>query len=148
MVELNGQPRMKLSQDVGKLTLPCRKDTYRLYSENGYALVDLLQQSSEDPPEVKKKVLCRHPLEESKRAYVTPSKVEKLHEVVWKDGKIQIKLPTLEEIRTKISQSLKLLRPDIKRDLNPTPYKVALSNDLYNFVHELWLQNAPIGELA
>lgn len=26
--------------------------------------------------------------------------------------------------------------------------QVAVSDDLYNFIHDLWLQNAPIGELS
>nr|CAI5828587.1 unnamed protein product [Callosobruchus analis] len=83
MVELNGYPRMKLSQDVGKVTMPGRKDPYRLYSETGDALVDLILRSSEKPPQMNEKVLCRHPFEESKRAYVTPSKVEKLLTLYW-----------------------------------------------------------------
>lgn len=148
MVELNKEPRMKLSQDVTKVTLPCRKNAYRLYGENNYALIDLLQNSSEEPPQIKEKVLCRHPFEESKRAYVVPSKVENLHQLYFKDGAIQKPLPPLHDIRDKVVTSLKVLRPDIKRALNPTPYKVALSNSLYNFVHQFWLQNAPIGELA
>lgn len=126
MVELNGQPRMKLSQDVAKVTMPGCKDAYRLYSESGDALIDLLQRSTEDSPEVNKKVLCRHPFEESKRAYVIPSKVEKLHKVYWQDGRIVHKLPTLNEVREKVRRSLKTLRPDIKRNLNPTPFKVRI----------------------
>ncbi|XP_017776136.1 PREDICTED: nicotinate phosphoribosyltransferase-like [Nicrophorus vespilloides] len=148
MVELNGQPRMKLSQDVGKVTMPGRKDVYRLYSESGDALIDLLQKSSEEAPQVNQKVLCRHPFEESKRAYVTPSKVEKLLRIYWKDGQIIEPLPNLSEIRNKVQASLRTLRPDIKRNLNPTPFKVAVSYNLYKFLHDLWLQNAPIGELS
>lgn len=147
-VELNGQPRIKLSQDVGKITLPCRKDAFRLYGESGFALIDLLQQTSEKEPECNQKVLCRHPFEESKRAFVIPNRVEKLHRVYYKDGEIQEPLPVLEEIRRRVQESLKTLRPDIKRALNPTPYKVSLSNNLYNYLHELWMINAPIGELS
>lgn len=124
MVELNGEPRIKLSQDVGKVTMPGRKDAYRLYSESGHALIDLLQRSIETPPEKDKKVLCRHPFEESKRAYVIPSDVENLHRVYWKDGEICGSLPNLDEIRERVKTSLTTLRPDIKRNLNPTPYKV------------------------
>ena len=80
------------------------------------------------------------------------------------------KLPTLELIRNRVKDSLGTLRNDIKRNLNPTPYKVNLiiyylqnhkfniykifqfqvsvSDNLYNFIHDLWLQNAPIGELS
>lgn len=148
MVELNNEPRMKLSQEVSKLTLPCRKDAYRLYGEDKFAMVDLLQHTTEPPPQINEMVLCRHPFEESKRAYAKPARVDKLHKVFWKDGAVQAPLPTLEAIRKKVIDSLQVLRTDIKRDLNPTPYKVALSNSLYNFVHQLWLKNAPIGELS
>lgn len=59
MVELDSQPRIKLSQDVQKVTIPGKKDTYRLYGEAGYALIDILQRSSENAPVEGKKVLCR-----------------------------------------------------------------------------------------
>ncbi|XP_063914930.1 nicotinate phosphoribosyltransferase isoform X3 [Zophobas morio] len=148
LVELNDQPRIKLSQDVAKVTLPGRKDAYRLYSESGHALVDLLQRSDESPPAINEKVLCRHPFIESKRAYVIPSRVEKLLTVYWKDGAICQMLPDLQQIKEGVQTSLKTLRPDIKRNLNPTPFKVAVSDCLYTFLHNLWLENAPIGELS
>ncbi|XP_029040015.2 nicotinate phosphoribosyltransferase [Osmia bicornis bicornis] len=148
MVEINGQPRIKLSQEVGKVTIPGRKDAFRLYGADGYALIDLLQRSTEEAPQVKQKVLCRHPFQESKRAYVIPTRVEPLHKVYWKNGKLCQPLLTLQEIRNRVQESLRTLRNDHKRNLNPTPYKVAVSDDLYNFIHDLWLQNAPIGELS
>ncbi|KRF81401.1 nicotinate phosphoribosyltransferase isoform X2 [Drosophila novamexicana] len=148
LVEINGQARIKLSQDVEKVTMPGNKNAYRLYSADGHALIDLLQKDSELPPAVGQKVLCRHPFQESKRAYVIPSHVESLYKIYWKAGKICQLLPTLEQVREKVQISLKTLRNDHKRTLNPTPYKVAVSDNLYNFIHDLWLQNAPIGELS
>ncbi|XP_032592438.1 nicotinate phosphoribosyltransferase isoform X2 [Drosophila grimshawi] len=148
LVEINGQARIKLSQDVEKVTMPGNKNAYRLYSADGHALIDLLQKDSEHPPAVGQKVLCRHPFQESKRAYVIPSHVESLYKIYWKAGKICQMLPTLEQVREKVQISLKTLRNDHKRTLNPTPYKVAVSDNLYNFIHDLWLQNAPIGELS
>ncbi|XP_055858067.1 nicotinate phosphoribosyltransferase isoform X1 [Episyrphus balteatus] len=148
LVEINGQARIKLSQDVEKVTMPGNKSAYRLYSADGHALIDLLQKVSEPAPEVGQKVLCRHPFQESKRAYVIPSKVKSLYKVFWTNGQIAQPLPTLEKVREKVQNSLRTLRNDHKRTLNPTPYKVAVSDDLYNFIHDLWLQNAPIGELS
>lgn len=146
MVEINNKPRIKLSQEVGKVTMPGKKNAYRLYGAEGHALVDLLQNSSEAPPQAGQKVLCRHPFEESKRAYVIPSTVEALHKVItrflfflllnlfynmyfsyqiyWKDGKIRRPLPSLLDIRNRVQKSLDTLRSDHKRNLNPTPYKV------------------------
>ncbi|KAK5638209.1 hypothetical protein RI129_012504 [Pyrocoelia pectoralis] len=148
LVELNSKARIKLSQDVSKVTIPGKKEVYRLYGESGHSLVDLLQKGDESPPEPGKKVLCRHPFEESKRAFVTPSKVEKLYKVYWKNGEICKPIRNMQEIRERVKRSMKTLRSDIKRNLNPTPYKVSVSDKLYSFLHDLWLQNAPIGELS
>jgi hypothetical protein len=81
MVEINELPKIKLSQDVGKVTMPGRKNAYRLFGADGHALIDLLQRSSEPEPKVGDKVLCRHPFQESKRAYVIPARVEPLYKV-------------------------------------------------------------------
>jgi len=148
MVEINGSPRIKLSEDVMKVTMPGKKTAYRLYGADGHALIDLLMRSIESPPQVGQKVLCRHPFQESKRAYVIPSRVEPLYKVYWQNGKICCQLPGLEQIREKVRSSLESLRNDHKRNLNPTPYKVSVSDDLYQFIHKLWLENAPIGELS
>lgn len=143
LVDLNRLPRIKLSQDVGKVTMPGKKDAYRLYSESGHALVDLLQRSVEKPPNPGRKVLCRHPFEESKRAYVIPNRVEKLHRLYWKEGRICGSLPNLQVIRRKVQNSLRTLRPDIKRNLNPTPFKVRKNVSLC--MHKLCSSIAVLG---
>lgn len=42
----------------------------------------------------------------------------------WSDGAVQVKLPSLDEVRNRVQSSLQTLRQDHKRNLNPTPYKV------------------------
>lgn len=147
LVEINGIPKIKLSQDVEKVTIPGKKSVYRLYGADGHALIDLMQRTEEPAPQSETRVLCRHPFQESKRAYVCPAKVESLFKLYWKDGELQQDMPTLEGVRDRVQESLQTLRQDHKRNLNPTPYKVGVTDELYNFIHDLWLQNAPIGEL-
>ena len=52
LVELDGMPRLKLSQDMEKMTMPGRKRAYRLYGGDGFAIMDLLQTPEEPPPQV------------------------------------------------------------------------------------------------
>nr|XP_009857496.1 nicotinate phosphoribosyltransferase-like protein isoform X1 [Ciona intestinalis] len=148
LVEVNGEPRMKLSEDVEKINLPGKKNVFRLYSEDGLAILDLIQLCTEKPPAVGKKILVRHPFNESKRAYVCPHKVELLYTDYWGDNCLMQSFSTLQETKQIASDSLKTLRQDIKRELNPTPYKVSVTNEMYHFLHDLWLKHAPIGELS
>ena len=66
-------------------------------------------------------------LQESKRAWVIPSKVEPLYTCYWSDGQVPVDYPSLAEIRQNVQDSLKTLRQDHKRSLNPTPYKVLIN---------------------
>jgi nicotinate phosphoribosyltransferase len=146
LVQINNLPRLKLSEGVSKVTIPGRKEAFRLIGQNGKAILDLLVEVGKPSPEAGKSVLCRHPFDESKRAIVTPTKVEPLHRLVW-DGKRVETLPTLKEVRAYTRDQLLILREDHLRNLNPTPYKVSVSSDLYDMFHALWLQEAPIEQI-
>ncbi|KAG5061193.1 hypothetical protein JHK87_002222 [Glycine soja] len=149
LVEINNKPRIKISEAVSKVTIPCKKRIYRLYGKDGYALVDILTGENEPSPKVGERILCRHPFEESKRAYVVPRKVEELLRCYCagsSDKKEEI-LPPLKDIRERCIKQLEQMRSDHMRRLNPTPYKVSVSAKLYDFIHFLWLNEAPVGEL-
>lgn len=145
LVEIDGQPCLKLSQEISKVSIPGRKDTYRLYNSEGKPTLDLICEVGTEVKEGER-ILCRHPFSEAKRVYVTPSKVEKLHLLIW-DGKLVTDLPSDEEIQQFITDQLERIREDHIRHLNPTPYKVSLTEKLYKTFHELWLQESTIEEI-
>nr|GEX74965.1 nicotinate phosphoribosyltransferase 2-like [Tanacetum cinerariifolium] len=149
LVEINNQPRIKLSEDVSKVSIPCKKRSFRLYGKEGYALLDIMAGENEAPPKVGERILCRHPFNESKRAYVVPQRVEELMKCYWPRtiDKKREELPTLGENRERCAQQVEQMRPDHMRKLNPTPYKVSVTAKLYDFIHFLWLNEAPVGEL-
>uniref|UniRef100_A0A7N0TA44 Nicotinate phosphoribosyltransferase n=1 Tax=Kalanchoe fedtschenkoi TaxID=63787 RepID=A0A7N0TA44_KALFE len=132
LVEINKQPRIKLSEDVTKVSIPCKKRCYRLYGKEGYPLVDIMTGENEPAPKVGERLLCRHPFSESKRAYVVPQKVEELLKCYWpgSSGNTREELPPLKVIRERCIQQLELMRRDHMRRLNPTPYKVKPLNTL------------------
>ncbi|CAF0742534.1 unnamed protein product [Didymodactylos carnosus] len=147
LVELNGSPRIKVSQDIEKVTIPGRKNVYRLFGHDGKALCDLLTRHDEVCPVQTQRILSRHPFSEQRRAYVNPTSVLDLYKLYWADNQIKIPLPTLKEVKMYAKEQIESLRKDHKRDLNPTPYKVSVTNALFEFMHSLWMKSVPIGEL-
>jgi nicotinate phosphoribosyltransferase len=51
---------------------------------------------------------------------------------------------SLGEARRAVEEQLKSLRPDMLRYINPTPYKVSVSPNLFTFLHELWQTETPV----
>lgn len=133
LVEVNGQPRIKVSQDSVKVTIPSRKEAYRLFNASGEPVLDLLIASGTTPPVPMKRILCRAPFDANKRVYVTPSKVQLLHSC-WFDGALTKPFPSLRAVRTRVQEQLAQFREDHLRRLNPTPYKLSVTSDLYTFV--------------
>ena len=145
---MNGRPRMKLSEDPGKTTTPGRKKIYRLYSKEGYPILDLVMLADEEAPKVGERILCYHIHNTKKRCYCTPSRVEELLVKVWdKEQGVVYELPPLKESRDYVLKQLKEAREDHIRYMNPTPYKVSASTRLSDYVNEIWTSICPIAEL-
>ena len=107
------------------MTFPGKKNAYRLYDKDNCPLVDLLTKSDENEPRVGVAFLCRHPFIETKRAYLTPSKVENLLVLMWDKGRlVEENMEPIEAVKKRVRDQLHNLRNDHKRLLNPTPYKV------------------------
>lgn len=146
LVEVKGIPRIKLSQELSKMTIPGRKQVYRLYGEDGYSLLDVMVRAEDPPPAPGRRLLCHHPFDPIKRVYVTPSKVVALLHPVW-DGKRLYPVVGLQESREYVLAQLRSTREDHLRDINPTPYKVSVTEELYNYIYHLWSEESPVTEL-
>ena len=150
LVSCGGKPRIKISQEVEKITVPGLKHAYRLYNSAGCPVVDLLQSADEPPPTPGTRILCRHPFQETKRAYVTPSSVQPLHTCVWDGDFTEEYAPPflpLATLRSFVMEQVVTLREDHMRPINPTPYKVSVSSELYEKLHTIWLAESPIPDI-
>jgi nicotinate phosphoribosyltransferase len=147
LVMIKGHPRIKISDDVHKVTIPGRKEAFRVIGQEGYPLLDLLVESGSKEPRVGERILCRHPYDETKRVHITPTEVITLHRCVWDRGRRTLCPEPLSVTRSFVQDQLSSMRSDHLRAINPTPYKVSVTDELYQFIHSLWLQEAPIAEL-
>ncbi|XP_064562856.1 nicotinate phosphoribosyltransferase isoform X2 [Zonotrichia leucophrys gambelii] len=137
LVEVNGSPCLKLTEDEEKMTIPGMKAIYRLYDAAGHPFMDLMALEEEPSPsagqELGIRVLGR--LEESTK--VIPSTVEPLHRTYFRDGQVCEPLPSLPEVRTHAQLSLNLLSPAHRRLHEPQPYPVAVTERLHQLFLEL-----------
>jgi nicotinate phosphoribosyltransferase len=144
LVEIDGQPRIKLTQELLKVPIPARKIAYRLSGSEGYYLADVMTLEDEEPPTVGEPYLCRHPYLPEQQVIVLPSSVEPLHSRVFEGGRSLLEVENLMEIRERSCRLQRGIRPDHRRALNPTPYKVSLSGKLFDYMYELWRREAPV----
>ncbi len=147
LVELAGTPRIKISQELAKVTVPGRKRTYRLVGHEGHYLADVMTLEEEPPPTVGEPYLCRHPFIPEQRVWIVPSSVEPLHSKVFQGGRSLVAEETLETIRERSRQLQQGIRADHRRALNPTPYKVSLSARLFDEMYDLWQREAAVKTL-
>jgi nicotinate phosphoribosyltransferase len=148
LVTIKDQYTIKLSESLRKMTIPGKKRCFRLYNKDKIAVVDIMILENEEIPEVGKLILCRDPFSEGRRVNVNPSYVEELHQVYFENGKLQLPLPNIHQIRDYVKNNIKKTRNDHVRLLNPTPYKVSVSQKLYQVIHDMWLDVRPVGTIS
>lgn len=144
LVECKGRPCVKLSDEYEKTTLPGRKKVYRLFGKSKEALADVMQHFDEPAPQAGQALRCHHPFVERKRCDVRPTEVLELLRLVMQNGKVTCSLPTVRELRDFAATQVRVLREDHIRSLNPTAYKVSLSESYSAFCKELWGASMPI----
>ena len=149
LVEIDGEPRIKLSNDMDKVLIPGKKLAYRLFGEAGWPLLDLLVGANEEQPEVGHRTLCLHPFMEQKRVAVIPKRVVKLHSLVFdgENGVVAEQQSTLGETRQFVNDQINHTRADLLRYVNPGEYKVSVSEKTFRFLHQMWQTETPVREL-
>ena len=140
LVEVDGKSCIKISQKRDKMSFPGRKDAHRLIGQDGKAILDLITKHIHPTSLKEKTILCCDPFDETDRIAVIPSEIIPLHTLIW-DGGLTSPLPTPPEIKKRIDQEMTRLREDHLRTVNPTPYRVSLSLELYGHLQDILRRN-------
>ncbi len=132
-------PRIKISENVGKITTPHFKKVYRLYAlDSGKAEADLLMVHDEVLND-KEPVELFDPLATWKRKTLTNYKAVELLQPIFLQGKLVYRLPTIEEMRKYCLEQVASLWDEVTRFENPHNYYVDLSQKLWDIKQELLL---------
>ena len=134
-------PKIKISENVEKITNPHHKKLYRFYAKDtGKAIADYLTVYDEVVDDSKDMTIFDPDATwKTKRVYNFTAR--ELQVPVFKDGKLVYKLPSLEEIRAYCLSQVDTLWDEVKRFDNPQTYFVDLSQKLWDIKYDLLKSN-------
>lgn len=133
-------PKIKISENIEKITNPSFKKVYRFYcKETNYALADVIMLREEQAPEGEYEIFDQH--NTWKRKKLNNYYIRELQEKIFENGKLIYKSPTLKEIAEYSKQQLGTIWDEVKRLNNPQKYYVDLSQKLYDLKTELLNKN-------
>ena len=133
-------PKIKISENVGKITNPGFKRVYRLFDkETGMAEADYITLYDEVVDDTKPLEIC-DPEARWKTKVIHGFNAVELQVPVFKNGELVYKLPTLEEIKRTCAYGVSTLWPEVKRFDFPHQYYVDLSAKLMALKDEMLKQ--------
>jgi nicotinate phosphoribosyltransferase len=123
-------PKIKISENVGKITNPGFKKLFRFYNrETGMAEADYICLSHESVDDSRPLTIC-DPEARWKRKTMENFTAKELLVPIFEKGEPVYELPTLDQIRAYCAAQLAALWPEVKRFENPHGYYVDLSEEL------------------
>ena len=130
-------PKIKLSENVEKITTPCSKRVVRLYSnDTGKAIADVLMLADESLPDGSDYEIF-DPQHTWKRKTVTDYHARDLLVKVFDKGRCVYESPDIESIRKYCAEQVDSLWDEVKRFENPHDYYVDLSPKLWDIKNNL-----------
>ena len=130
-------PKIKISENVAKITTPHFKKIYRLFAnDTGKAIADYICVHDEMVDDTKP-LRIFDPDAVWKTKDVTNYTAKELQVPIFKGGKLVYQQPTLPEIRTYCLEQVDTLWEEVKRFDNPHNYYVDLSEKLWNIKYNL-----------
>ena len=138
-------PKIKISENVGKITNPHFKKLYRFYgNDTGKAIADYLCVYDEKVDD-SQDLLIFDPEATWKQKTVYNFTARELQVPIFKNGELVYELPSLESIRDYCREQVESLWDEVKRFDNPHSYYVDLSQKLWDIKYSL-LKNKSAGE--
>jgi len=134
-------PKIKISENVGKITNPHYKKVYRFYGKDtGKAIADYLTVYDEKVDDTADLEIF-DPEATWKRKTVYNFTARELQVPIFRGGELVYTLPTLEQIRTYCQEQMNTLWDETKRFDNPQTYYVDLSQKLWDIRFDLLKNN-------
>ncbi len=125
-------PKIKISENVAKITTPCFKNLYRLYdNETGKAMADLITMADETIDDEKPYELFDPEHTWKRKTYKNFTSVS-LQEKIFENGKFIGKTRDIKEIRDYCAAQIDTLWDEVTRFENPHNYYVDLSQKLWD----------------
>ena len=126
------QDTIKLSSNAEKVSTPGKKQVWRITKKaDGKSEGDYIT-FSDERPDVSEEIYMFHPLYTYINKNVRDFNANPLLKDIFVDGELIYELPSLQEIKEFARENLEELWDEYKRDLNPQPYPVDLSQELWN----------------
>ncbi len=130
-------PKIKISENVGKITTPHFKKVYRIRAkDSGKAEADVIclynEQIDESQP-----LEIFDPIATWKRKTFENYTATELLVPIFKNGELVYKLPELSEIRKHCKEELESMWDEVRRFTNPHNYYVDLSEKLWSLKQEM-----------
>jgi len=129
------EPKIKISDNVEKITNPHFKTVYRLYDNNNKFITDILSIYDEEEPSGA--ITLTNPNDKFQTKVVTEYKVKKLKVKMIENGKVIYTFPSIQETRENVKSELSTLWDEALRLENPHTYIINLSEKLTNLKLEL-----------
>lgn len=131
------EPKIKISENVGKITNPHYKKLYRFFgNDTGKAIADYLcvyDESVDDSGEME--IFDPEATWKTKTVYNFTAK--ELQVPIFKGGQLVYQCPSLEDVRTYCLEQVDKLWGEVKRFDNPQTYYVDLSQKLWDIKYAL-----------
>ena len=135
----NGEivPKIKISENIEKITNPGFKTLYRLYDKESHkALADVMTLDGETIPEEDGYEIF-DPNAVWKKKTLNNFYVKNLRVQLFKNGKKVYQCPSIEEVREYCAEQIETLWEETLRFENPQTYYVDLSQNLWNVKNQL-----------
>ncbi|MFP4198935.1 MAG: nicotinate phosphoribosyltransferase [Halanaerobium sp.] len=143
MSEYNGQPKIKLSDNIEKMTDPGNKKLIRIYDKkSGEIRADLIALKDEKISADRDLVLF-----DARDTWKTTTLkkgnygLRDMMEPIFENGKLVYDSPSVAEIKKYAEKEKESLSAEYKRLINPHIMKVDLSDELYNLKQKLIKEN-------
>lgn len=134
-------PKIKISENVAKITTPCFKNLYRLFSnDTKKAIADVITLHDEVIDDSKEYEIF-DPNHTWKRKKITDFTARKLLVKLFDKGECVYDVPPLKSVRDYCMEEIDKIWDEVKRFENPHEYYVDLSQELWNVKYQLLSEN-------